>query len=288
MDALDQLVIEQGALVCAVEMARAKAIRETEKRLQGDLLSALLEDDLSPRDAQLWVMTMGMDMEQAHVALRIAWEGQAPPSRRRLETLVNGEIVHLGVPAIVNPMGAEVVCFVQIPPTMARPAAALMLAEAVTKQAFLEHPHSPVRCGIGRPAFELSQWRNSFRQAGQALEMARRFGETEPLYYPDLSVYRLLLQMEHSPELSAFLEEILGPLIAHENSAELLRTLEAYFEHNGNLTQTAEALFIHRNTLLYRMDRIAAILDLDLDDSKSRLAVQLAIHIQRMTGSKYS
>jgi purine catabolism regulator len=118
--------------------------------------------------------------------------------------------------------------------------------------------------------------------------MARRFGETEPLYYPDLSVYRLLLQMEHSPELSTFLEEILGPLIAHENSAELLRTLAAYFEHNGNLSQTAEALFVHRNTLLYRMDRIAAILDVDLVDSKSRLAVQLALHIQRMTGSKYS
>ena len=42
--------------------------------------------------------------------------------------------------------------------------------------------------------------------------MARRFGETQPLYYSDLSVYRLLFQIEHSPELIAFQEEIIGPL----------------------------------------------------------------------------
>ena len=287
LDALDQLVIEQGALICAVEMARAKAVRETEKRLKGDLLTALLEDDLSPRDAHLWVQAMGLDLSQAHVALRFAWDASAPPSRRRLETMVNGEVARLGLATIVNPMGAEVVCFCEIPPSSARPVSILEFAATVARQAYLEHPQSPVRCGLGRPALDLNEWRASFRQAGQALEMARRFGETAPLYYPDLSVYRLLLQIEHSPELSAFQEEILGPLLAHDNASELLRTLEAYFDHNGNLSQTAEALYVHRNTLLYRMERIAAITGLDLNDSMTRLSIQLALHIQRMTGSKY-
>ena len=116
--------------------------------------------------------------------------------------------------------------------------------------------------------------------------MARRFGERKPLYFTDLSVYRLLLQIEHNPEMIAFQEEVLGALIAHENSMELLRTLEAYFEHNGNLSQTAEAMYIHRNTLLYRMERIAEITNLDLNDPENRLALQLALRIQRMTGPK--
>ena len=63
---------------------------------------------------------------------------------------------------------------------------------------------------------------------------------------------------------------------------ESLVTLESYFEHNGNMTQTAEALFIHRNTLIYRLERIAEIADLDLDKPETRLAVQLALHISRM------
>jgi len=285
LDALDHMVIEQGVLVCAVEMARAKAVREAEKRIKGDLLTALLQEDLSPRDARLWVMAIGLDLEQAHVALRLSWDSAASPSRRRLETLVNGEIARQGLKSIVSSMGTEVVCICQIPHSIARPQVALDLARAIIQQGNQEYSKAPIRCGIGRPVVELSDWRYSFREAGQALDLARRFGESEPLYYTDLSVYRLLLQIEHSPELSAFQEEILGPLLAHENAAELIHTLEAYFEHNGNLSQTAEALYIHRNTLMYRMDRIGSITRLNLEDPKVRLAVQLALHILRMVGS---
>ena len=95
-------------------------------------------------------------------------------------------------------------------------------------------------------------------------------------------MYRLLFQFEHNPELIAFQEEILGPLLAYDGGRELLLTLESYFEHNGNMTQTAEALFIHRNTLIYRLERIAEIADLDMDKPQTRLAAHLALHISRM------
>jgi purine catabolism regulator len=285
LDALDHLVSEQGALVCAVEMARNKAVRETEKRLKGDLLTALLQDDLTPRDARLWAQAMELDLTQAHVALRFAWDGPSPPSRRRLETLVNGEISRLGLNVIVDTMGTEVVCFCPVPPTAGRPEQALVLARAVLDQDKREYPDIPARCGVGTPSHDLNAWRTSFRQAGQALEMARRLGEHKPLFFPDLSVYRLLLQIEHNPELSAFQEETLGSLLAYEGGQELIHTLEAYFDHNGNLSQTAEALFVHRNTLIYRMERIAGITGMDLDKPGTRLALQLALHIYRMRGA---
>jgi len=283
LDALDTLVVEQGAQICAVEMARAKAVREAEKKLKGDLLTALLNDDLTPHDARLWVLTMGLDLEQSHVALRFSWDGPSPPSRRRLETLVNGEVARQELTAIVSALGAEVICFCQVPLQPARPEeAALGLGAAVLSQAGKEFTEVSARCGLGTPARDLGDWRMSFRQAGQALELARRFREQKPLYFPDLSVYRLLLQMEHSPELSAFQEETIGPLLAHDHAEEFIHTLEAYFAHHGNLTQTAEALYIHRNTLIYRLDRIAKLTDLDLDKPETRLAVQLALRIHRM------
>jgi purine catabolism regulator len=285
LDALDQLVAEQGSLVCAIEMARTKAVRETEKRLKGDLLTALTQENLSPRDARLWAQTMGLDLSMAHAALRFAWDAASPPSRRRLETLVNGEVARQASKAIVSQMGTEVICFCQVSSNEARPIAAIELGRGVIQQALRENPDIPARCGIGTPASDLSEWRVSFRQAGQALDMARRLGENKSLYFPDLSVYRLLLQIEHNPELIAFQEEILGPLLAYDGGLELIRTLEAYFEHNGNLSQTAEGLFIHRNTLIYRMERIAGITGLDLDKPETRLAVQLALHIYRMKGS---
>jgi purine catabolism regulator len=158
------------------------------------------------------------------------------------------------------------------------------LGRSVIKQGKEEYPEDHIRCGVGATANELSEWRDSFRQAGQALAMARRFEGIKPLYFPDLSVYRLLMQIEHNPELITFQEETLGPLTTHENCQEMVGTLGAYFEHNGNISKTAESLFIHRNTLLYRLERISSILDLDLDNPDNRLAVQLALRIQQMKG----
>lgn len=284
LDALDGLIAEQSALVCGVEMARTKAVRETEKRLKGDLLNALLQENLLPRDAELWVQGMDLDLTQSHAALRFAWAKETSPSRRRLETIINGEVARHGLRVFVSPMGNEIVCFSEMPPGSGRPEGAIRLGQAVIDQGVREYPDIPLLCGIGTPAGDLSEWRVSFRQAGQALELARRFKERKTLYFPDLSVYRLLIQIEHSPELVTFQEETLGPLLANEGGRELIRTLEAYFEHNGNLSQTAEALYIHRNTLIYRMERIANITGLDLDNPETRLAVQLALHIYRMMG----
>jgi purine catabolism regulator len=97
-------------------------------------------------------------------------------------------------------------------------------------------------------------------------------------------VYRLLFQLEYHPELQAFKQEMLGPLLAYDGGGELLRTLETYFRHNGNISQAADALFIHRNTLIYRMERIAEITGLDLDNTETRLALQLALRIHKMLG----
>ena len=282
LDALDSLVVEQGALVCAVEMSRTKAVREAEKRLKGDLLNALLQENLSPQDAQLWAQNMGLDLSEAHIAMRFAWLGASPPSRRRLETLISGEVTRLGLKVIVNPMGSEIVCFCQLPRGLRQPDMALQLAQAVLDQGGREYSDTLVLCGLGAPSNDISEWRSSFRQAGQALEFSRRFREKRPLYFPDLSVYRLLIQLENSPELIAFQEEMLGGLLASDGARELIHTLQVYFEHNGNLSQAAEALFVHRNTLIYRMERIANLTGANLDDPEIRLAMQLALHIFRM------
>jgi purine catabolism regulator len=281
MDRTDRLVAEQGALVCAIEMARAKAVRETEKRLHGDLLSALLHQNLSARDAHLWAQNMGLDLGQQHTAIRMAWEGPSP-TLRRLETLVNGEVTRSEIPAIVSSLSGEVIIFCQSPREAGRPDAATSLALSTVDLAAKEYPEAVIRCGIGTPAPELGAWQLSFRQAGQALDMARRLDQRKPLYYMDLSVYRLLLQFEDHPYLQSFLQETLGPIVNNENADELLATLEEFFTHNGNLSQTAEALFIHRNTLTYRMERIKAVFHLDLENPDTRLAVQLALRIRRM------
>ncbi|MGD8455232.1 MAG: helix-turn-helix domain-containing protein [Anaerolineales bacterium] len=286
LDRFDQVIAEEGALICALAMARTKAVRETEKKLQGDLLTALLQEDLSPRDAGLWVQTMGLDQTQHHTALQFAWDSPTPPSRRRLETIVNGEVARLGAKVIINPTGSNVICFCQVSPEESRPTTALSLGRQSLARANEEYPQAQARCGIGSPAGNLNKWQESFRESGQALALACRLGESEPLYFPDLSVYRLLLLIEPHPELVQFKEEVLGSLLSYDGGEEFIATLEAYFRNNGNLTKTSEELFVHRNTLSYRMERIAEITGLDLSNPDTALAVQIALKIHRMRDKK--
>jgi purine catabolism regulator len=61
-----------------------------------------------------------------------------------------------------------------------------------------------------------------------------------------------------------------------------VQTIDAYFSHHGNISQTAEALFIHRNTLLYRLERIQELTGHDLDQTNTRLALHLALKLWQL------
>ncbi|NJO85200.1 MAG: PucR family transcriptional regulator, partial [Blastochloris sp.] len=62
----------------------------------------------------------------------------------------------------------------------------------------------------------------------------------------------------------------------------LLKTLDAFFAGLGNLARTAEILHVHRNTLLYRLERIKKISGLDLDNAEDRLALWIALKAHRV------
>lgn len=281
LDALDELVASQGAAACAVEMAKAKAVSEVEKRLRGDFIDAVLTGSLPLSEGTRWAGRMGYDPEPPHAAVVWTWEGDSHPSLRRLETVAGAEIARVGHHALLRAREAEAIAFCA-EEGMGRASNAIELAHAVVRTLNTEFPNAQVSCGIGRPADELGHWQGSYREATQALAMARRLNEPNPLYFGDLSVYRLLFLLEGHPELEAFCQNVLGPILEYEGAADLLDTLAAYFAHHGNLSQTAESLFIHRNTLLYRMERISQIGGFDLNNPETRLAVQLALKARRL------
>lgn len=101
-------------------------------------------------------------------------------------------------------------------------------------------------------------------------------------YFGDLGLYQLLTALGDNAEARRFFRKTLGLLITHDkdHNGELVETLEGFFECHGNLSQTANRLHIHRNTLSYRLDRIAAITRLDLNDPDARFSLQLALKLR--------
>lgn len=279
----DHSVVERSAAACALEMAKAKAVSEAEKRVRGTFVDALLAGSLSLSEAAQWARRNGYNPDGQHAAVVVDWAKENHPSYRRLETLVHGVVNSFEPGALVQGRENEVVIFSRLEPRQGVESAR-RLADNIRRQASAESANDPLAIGIGRPAAALLGLRDSYKEARQALSMARRLADPNPLYFGELNVYRLLFQLEDSPELAAFCQEIIGTLTEYDRAqgTDLIETLTAYFAHKGNLSQTAEALFVHRNTLLYRMERIREISGLDLDNPETRLSIQLALRAHRL------
>ena len=289
LDDIDSLVAEHGAAACALEMAKAKAISETEKRLRGSFLDRLLIGDVSQQEAIRQGERFNHDLTRHHIALVLAWqEGDTTtPSTRRLETLVNSITQSLQADALIwqREREQEVLVFHATIPTDPIDHS-LKLANTITSEIHRQYPGHKIAIGLGQVARDINAWRNSYRDADQALELALRLHTETPLYIGDLGVYQLILGLKDRDKLLAFCEETLGPLLEYDmrQHADLVKTLEAFFNCHGNLSQTAESLIVHRNTLLYRMNRINEIAAIDLNRPETRLALHLALTIRRLLG----
>ena len=88
----------------------------------------------------------------------------------------------------------------------------------------------------------------------------------------------LLEDLARSADLSAFRRLVL-PLVAYdrERGSDLIKTLSVYFDAGSNASEAADRLFLHRNSLLYRLERIRELTGLDLKESEVRLALQLGL-----------
>jgi purine catabolism regulator len=89
---------------------------------------------------------------------------------------------------------------------------------------------------------------------------------------------RLLEELARSADLASF-GELVRPLVEHdrERRSDLVRTLQAYFAAGTNASEAADQMFLHRNSMLYRLERIQKLTGLDLKDPDASLALRLGL-----------
>jgi purine catabolism regulator len=287
LDLLDTLTSEQGSAACALEMAKAKAISEAKKALRGNFLEGLLAGTLPGSEIERLSGRLDHDTEPPHAVLIYGWENDNAPSMRRLETSVNWLLRSHNRPALVHIYGGDHVCVFQALREVEDEAdisSAHDLDRRVREQVRSEYPGFRLVSGLAGPAMSLSQWPMIYRQALQAMQLGQRLGLQQLVEYNSLGIYQLLAQLDGNPVVAEFSEQIIGPLAEYDrrHRSSLVQTIDAYFSHHGNISQTAESLFIHRNTLLYRLERIQELTEQDLNQADMRLAMHLALKLWQL------
>ena len=129
--------------------------------------------------------------------------------------------------------------------------------------------------------------REAYREAKDAVSIANELGDQgQTTFYGDLKLYQFLLALKdrNLEHMRRFYHETVGNLVEHDErkQGDLLRTLEGFFAANGNLAKAAADLDVHRNTLVYRLERISELTGLDLEDPDNRLILHLALKVQRV------
>lgn len=137
-----------------------------------------------------------------------------------------------------------------------------------------KHKNSDIYLSIGCIYKNLCKVKKSYEEALKALKLYKKGGlKDRVINYSNLGIYRLLFEIQNIDEVRKYHNDVLGKLIDYdkENNTNLLQTLREYLLNNCNLLKTSQVMFIHRNTLIYRLNKIKNILMIDLDSPYVRL-----------------
>ncbi len=303
---LDELVAGRLAAVLALELAKQDAVRLAERRDREALFDQLLAEVDAPSPAlerQLQRLGFRPDTSIAAVTVTIEAEtaGDAVLDDRsdRLMDTVRRALRDRNQPAIVRADGGQVVALLALQAVPGRSSVRTAAAPSGLGgpsgqvQAILQDVHAaavasgigPITSGAGETHPRLADAPAAIEEAAQAAQLVRGlYGPGQQACLSDLGLYRLLYHLRGTHELRAFYDQTLGPLAAYDKrtGGDLLATLEAYFASRTNLSETARRLNLHRNSLLYRVQRIEEAGQVDLQDPEALLALQVALKARHL------
>lgn len=136
-----------------------------------------------------------------------------------------------------------------------------------------------VRVGFGNRVDMLQDITRSYQEAKMALEVGSIFyAESDTVSYSKLGIGRLIYQLPTSL-CEMFLKEVFGEKVPEGFDEETTVTIQKFFENNLNISETARQLYVHRNTLVYRLERIEKMLGLDIRTFEDAMLFKIALMV---------
>ncbi len=281
----DRLTLHQAVTIVALELLRTRVAGDTERRLAGDVLDAVVRGELSGSELARRLGPFGLADSVAALVIAPPAPGRGVSERveAALQSALREEATH-GLVACSANLACALVPGLEEEELFA-------LCERVSARV-ADELDAPVRAGAGR-AVPGGEARRSFHEARCALEAmslaapgpetngngATAMRVTQVATYRQLGSFQLLLSLQDDEALRLFCDSILGPIEASEGhyGGELMRSLEAFIEENGQWERAARRLYCHRHTLRYRIRRVEELTGRNLGSARDRIEFWLAL-----------
>ena len=279
----DRLTLHQAVTIVALELLRGRVAGDTERRLAGDILAGIVGGELTGGELARRLEPFGLaDRVAALVVQRPNnGRGSTAPVEDALATALREE----AAPGLVASAGALTCALV----AGIAEDELFGLAERVARRLY-DGLGPGLGVGVGR-AVDGAQARRSFHEGRCAVEAlalgvvgeqngsGHANGSVRLATYKDLGSFQLLLSLQEDESLRLFCDSILGPIEASEGhyGGELMRSLEAFIEENGQWERAARRLYCHRHTLRYRIKRVEDLTGRNLNSARDRIEFWLAL-----------
>ena len=140
--------------------------------------------------------------------------------------------------------------------------------------------------GIGTIAEHLRELADSYKEAQTAIEVGKVFDtEKSIMHYENLGIGRLIYQLP-TTLCEIFLSEVFKKSSIDALDQETLFTINKFFENNLNVSETSRKLFVHRNTLVYRLEKIKKLTGLDLRQFDHAIVFKVALMVRKYLSSR--
>ncbi len=135
--------------------------------------------------------------------------------------------------------------------------------------------------GIGTAVSSIRELARSFTEAQIAIEVGKVFDtEKSVITYDNLGIARLVYQLP-ATLCETFLKEVFKKGSVESMDKETLFTIQKFFENNLNVSETSRKLFVHRNTLVYRLEKIKKMTGLDLREFEDAIVFKVALMVKK-------
>ena len=143
-----------------------------------------------------------------------------------------------------------------------------------------------VASGISTIVENIKDLARAYKEAQIALEVGKVFeSEKSIISYENLGIGRLIYQLP-TTLCEMFLQEVFKRGSLESLDRETLLTIQCFFENNLNVSETSRKLFVHRNTLVYRLEKIRKLTGLDLREFEHAITFKVALMVKKYLNSK--
>lgn len=298
---LDYITIEHAVTVISFDLVKQFSISQVEKRFESDLIDDLINDKVR-NDEELYQKAnyIGLNTNNKHVIVSLEVNSSDD------EIYLNDNSIQLKIQNLLYDTINDCLpkCFIRI-----RSSKITILCDV---ESWLNDNISPITnikkilrqiqnimsskvdnivitAGISNILCSIFNIVEHYKESLEALELGELiYNKGSITSFDELGILRLLCKLEKDTNLENYIPNELMALKSYddENNSNLLNTLENFINYGCNASKAAKSMYIHYKTIMYRLDKIKNIADIDTSDTEKMLEIQVGLKILKIINKK--